>query len=62
MDCESSEYNLLFLTCILLTLLWPIGVPGVLFYAMFKVRKEIMEEDQDTLQKFDFVCVNQQWT
>merc|ERR1711964_109198 len=30
MDCESSDYNFLFFGCILFTLLWPIGVPGVL--------------------------------
>ena len=56
MACESSDYDLLSFACIVLTLLWPIGVPGFLFYNMFKVRKEIMEEDKDALQKFDFVC------
>ena len=55
MDCESSDYDFLFIACLALTLLWPIGVPGFLFYNMYKARKEIMEEDKDTLQKFDFV-------
>ena len=56
MDCESSDYTFLFFACFALTLLWPIGVPGFLFYNMYKARKQIMEEDRDTLQKFDFVC------
>ena len=55
MDCESSEYDFLRFACLVLTLLWPIGVPGFLFYNMYKARKQIMEEDKDTLQKFDFV-------
>ena len=55
MDCQSSDYDFLFFACFALTLLWPIGVPAFLFYNMFKVRKEIMEGDKDTLQKFDFV-------
>eukprot|EP01045_Picozoa_sp_COSAG04_P010698 COSAG04_NODE_661_length_11448_cov_24.495903_3_plen_104_part_00 len=55
MVCQSSEYNFLLFACILLTLLWPIGVPGFLFYSMYRARKEIMQGDVDTLQKFDFV-------
>ena len=55
MDCDSSEYNFLRVTCFALMLLWPIGVPVFLFYNMYKARKEILEEDKDTLQKFDFV-------
>ena len=55
MDCESSDYTFLFFACFALTLLWPIGVPGFLFYNLYKARKEIMEEDKDALQGFGFV-------
>ena len=40
---------------IVLTLLWPIGVPGFLFYTMYMVRAAIMDDDPDTLQKYNFV-------
>ena len=32
MDCTSSEYTAVLLTCSVLLVLWPIGVPSFLFY------------------------------
>ena len=56
MACDdSSESWALFLVNIVLTLLWPIGVPGFLFYTMYMVRAAIMDDDPDTLQKYNFV-------
>ena len=55
LQCESSEYSTVQFVCVILTLLWPIGVPGALFGAMYKVRSEILAGDKDTLQMFDFV-------
>ena len=36
-------------------LLWPIGVPAFIFFEMHKSRDLILAEDEDTLQKFDFI-------
>ena len=55
MDCTSAEYTAVFLACSVLLILWPIGVPTCLFYMMYKVRRDIIGEDKETLQKFDFV-------
>ena len=55
MDCTSSEYTAVLLTCSVLLVLWPIGVPSFLFYKMYKVREDIIGQDKETLQKFDFV-------
>ena len=56
MACDDSpESWVLFLVSITLTLMWPIGVPGVLFYTMCTARAAIMDDDPDTLQKYDFV-------
>ena len=38
-----------------LVLLWPIGLPAALFFAMYGNRQSIMEEDEDTIQAYDFV-------
>lgn len=54
-DCESPDYQILFYACVALTLIWPVGVPGFLFYSLYRERKEIMDDDVDALQKFDFV-------
>ena len=56
--CESTEYATVSFVCTVLTLLWPVGVPGGLFYAMYQVRSEILAGDKDTLQKFDFVLAD----
>ena len=38
-----------------LVLLWPIGLPATLFFAMYRNRQKILEEDEDTIQVYDFV-------
>jgi len=38
-----------------LVLLWPIGLPTTLFFAMYRNRQNILEEDEDTIQVYDFV-------
>ena len=38
-----------------LVLLWPIGLPTSLFFAIHRVRQKILDEDEDTLQLFAFV-------
>jgi hypothetical protein len=54
-SCESDEYMLVLAVCSLLTAVWAIGIPAVLFYEMYKVREFIEQGDPDTLQKFEFV-------
>merc|ERR1711871_605450 len=41
--------------CVPLVLLWPIGVPAVLYYSMWSASDDIAAGDVPTLQKFDFV-------
>jgi hypothetical protein len=36
-------------------LLWPIGLPVLMFFKMFVVRHLIAEEDDDTLLAFSFI-------
>jgi hypothetical protein len=38
-----------------LVLLWPIGLPAGLFFAMYRVRGKIQDDDEDTICVFDFV-------
>ena len=52
---DSSESWALFIANVVLTLLWPIGVPGFLFYTMYMVHAAIIDDDPDTLQKYNFV-------
>ena len=33
-DCDSDAYTATFIVCLVLTLLWPIGVPSYLLYSM----------------------------
>ena len=54
-DCGSTEYAALVSIVFTLVLVWPIGLPVGLFYAMWREKDEIKDEDDDTLQKFSFV-------
>ena len=53
-SCESTYYMLLRLFLIVLLLLWPIGVPAILYWQMSQEKEKILAEDPDTLQKFQF--------
>jgi hypothetical protein len=54
-DCNSTEYTVLTGWCFLLMVVWPLGLPVILFCTMHRSKKLILEEDEDTMQKFDFV-------
>jgi len=54
-DCGSAEYTALAAVCFALVLIWPIGLPAGLFWSMWKEKDDILNEDEDTLQKFSFV-------
>ena len=51
--CESEEYTLIYPGCLLLVLLWPIGIPSVILYKMWRVKDKILAEDPDTLSMFE---------
>ena len=53
-DCGSLAYVTLNGACVALVLLWPVGLPVGLLYIMWKEKDDILNEDEDTLQKFDF--------
>ena len=55
LDCDSGTYTVLYISLLLLMVLWPIGVPAVLFWQMRGSKDLILAEDPDALQKFDFV-------
>eukprot|EP01051_Picozoa_sp_SAG22_P005755 SAG22_NODE_353_length_11812_cov_58.910783_4_plen_1161_part_00 len=50
-----GDYTLLFLFCNVLVVLWPIGLPAILFYLMQRQKEDILAGDEDTCRKFDFV-------
>merc|ERR1711871_1312371 len=54
-DCGSAEYTALLSICVALVVIWPVGLPAGLLYAMWREKTDIMNEDEDTLQKFSFV-------
>ena len=54
-DCNSAEYTSLWYFASTLVIVWPIGVPVVLFFMMFRARKAIVAEDEDALILWDFV-------
>jgi hypothetical protein len=53
-DCNSPEYASIFLVCSVLVVVWPLGLPVLLFYTMWKEKEDIHEQDRETLQKFNF--------
>ena len=57
-DCLSVPYYLLYVSCLLLMLLWSFGWPVYLLTSMYKVRDKILEQDQDTLDKFGFIILD----
>eukprot|EP01051_Picozoa_sp_SAG22_P006042 SAG22_NODE_381_length_11354_cov_6.529631_3_plen_378_part_00 len=56
-SCEDVSY-LVFKWFIVpgLIVAWPFGLPMLLFAKMYKVRKELVAEDEDTVKQYDFVC------
>ena len=64
-DCESPEFLGCYVTMLpALLALWPIGLPLMLFMKMVKVRKLILECDEDTLKQYGFVlddCKTTHW-
>ena len=54
-DCNSGFYLSYRLFSLLLVLIWPIGLPLLIFYKMFVVRHLIRDEDEDTMKEFDFI-------
>ena len=57
-DCESTTYTFLYIICLVLILLWPLGVPAGLMSGMYRVRGAILEGDEKIVQKFDFVLTD----
>ena len=53
-DCEATA-TLRFLGAGALVLLWSIGMPAGLFFAMYKRRAKILAGDESTLRTFAFV-------
>eukprot|EP01046_Picozoa_sp_COSAG06_P031452 COSAG06_NODE_3065_length_5901_cov_5.700965_2_plen_1264_part_00 len=53
-DCEEDK-ALRYVRQLLLVVIWPIGLPAMLFLWMYHAKDLILAEDEDTLQKFDFV-------
>ena len=53
-SCESTEYESIRRMCLLLTLLWPVGVPSYLLWSMGRVRSKILDDDTDTMRKYRF--------
>ena len=52
--CESDSYTMVSVCCVVLLLLWPIGIPTILFYALFSEKEHILAGDPDSLKKFSF--------
>jgi hypothetical protein len=53
-DCEATS-ALRWAIGGVLVLLWPVGLPALLFTAMYRVRAKIHDDDEDTLLIFAFV-------
>eukprot|EP01051_Picozoa_sp_SAG22_P008615 SAG22_NODE_666_length_8013_cov_2.524640_7_plen_1400_part_00 len=51
----TAEYTGLFTFCCVLVIVWPIGMPVLLFMKLFAVRTKIQEQDEDTLNLFGAV-------
>ena len=54
-DCNSDQYAVLWTTCGILVIAWPIGMPALLFLMMYRARDKIAAGNEDTLQEFNFV-------
>lgn len=53
-NCEKTV-AVRWLGCGALVLIWPVGLPVVLFWSMYKKKDRIVAGDEETLQTFDFV-------
>ena len=54
-DCGSTRYASIHAIAIVLMILWPFGLPALLLLKLWKARKDIFAEDEDTVAQFDFV-------
>ena len=53
-DCDDT-YAFRWILGMMLVILWPIGIPAVLFAAMFQARPQILAEDEDAINLFGSV-------
>ena len=54
-DCGSTYYSSLRLFAFVLLVVWPLGLPALLFFMLWKARAGIIAEDEDITAQFDFV-------
>lgn len=54
LECGSFAYVTMAVVCVVLVLIWPVGVPMGLYYMMWKEKAEILSEDEAVLGKFGF--------
>ena len=55
-DCEADWFTMIYEPFVLpIFMIWPLGLPSLLFLQMFKARKLILAGDADTLVQFGFV-------
>ena len=66
-DCESAHYTTVMWVCLGLSIIWSVGVPGVLLFLMHRIKHLIPPDDDversawpssadsDRVQKFNFV-------
>jgi hypothetical protein len=54
LQCFTIAWNITASVCNALILLWPIGIPTLLFFKMYKARELIKKGDEDTLKTWDF--------
>jgi hypothetical protein len=53
LSCSDDDYWILSTLCGFLLLLWPIGVPVLIFVKMFQDKDQILAEDPDTLKFYE---------
>jgi hypothetical protein len=55
-DCASDWYwGVVYPLCSMLVVAWPIGLPAMLFFVMYRARNKIKQDDPDTIMQFAFV-------
>jgi len=54
MECYTTSWYITASICGVLVALWPIGIPVLLFVAMYRARNKIKAGDEDTLKFWDF--------
>ena len=54
-ECNGMGYNMMWIFCAGGVILWPIGLPALMFYKMYRARSEILAQDEDTLATYAFM-------